>query len=94
MTVSCLQVMPAGAWFVSVVLVLHLFFVIGSPRGTTAFAMSAQEVVVIVAAVGSGACIVMCTLVLPRMKHRLTSRGPTIIGLKRMNLLGLVRACN
>ena len=84
-----LQVLPVTASHVAIILTLHLFFTIGSPQGTSAFAMPPQEIAVIAAAVGSVACL-GCCLLLPRLKRKLTSRRPAGVSAKRKNMLGLV----
>ena len=86
----CLQVLPAGACFAAVVLGLFIIEVIGAPFNYTPFSMTAQKIVIILAALGSGACI-LTTLVLPHLTYRMTAKKPTMKGLKRMNYLGLVR---
>ncbi len=89
-SVACdMQVLPAGACFAAVVLGLFIIEVVGSPLGRPLLTMPAQQIVIILAALGSGACVLM-SLAIPRMTHRMSSRGPAMKVLKRMNLLGLV----
>ena len=84
-----MQLMPAAACFTAVVLGFFLIEVVGSPLGTEPLNMPAQEVVIVLAALGSLACI-LWSLAVPHARRQMMSRGPTIKALKRMNLLGLV----
>ena len=86
----CLQTLPAGTCFLAVILGLFFIEVIGAPSNLPAFSMTAQEIVIILAALGSGVCI-LTTLVLPHLTYHMTAKKPTVKGLKRMNYLGLVR---
>ena len=81
--------MPAVGCFTAIVWVGQFFYAIGSSTGLQIVRCSPQEVVILLAAVGSGGCLLAC-LAVPRMMRQLKTRGPTIISIKRMNLLGLV----
>ena len=70
---------------------LQLFYSIGSSQGLQVVSWSPQATVLILVTAGSVACIVTC-LAVPRMQRLRYWRGPTKMPLKRMNLLGLVRA--
>lgn len=48
-----------------------------------------QTAIVALAAVGCFFCVVTC-LAVPRFTRQLRTRGPAVMQLKRMNLLGLV----
>ena len=82
--------MPAIGCFTAIIWVSQLFYAIGSSTGLQVISCSPQEVVLVLAVVGMGGCLVSC-LAVPRMMRQLKTRGPTIISIKRMNLLGLVR---
>jgi len=86
----CMQTLPAGACFLAMVLGLFIIEVIGSPSSLSPLNLTAQELVIILAALGSGSCVLM-TMLIPHMTRRMTSRKPTLKGLRRMNFLGLVR---
>ena len=51
--------------------------------------MLPQTAIVALAAVGCFFCVVTC-LAVPRFTRQLRTRGPAVMQLKRMNLLGLV----
>ena len=86
----CMQILPAGACFLAMVLGLFIIEVIGSPSRLSPFNLTSQELVIILAALGCGSCVLM-TVFIPCMTRRVTSRKPTLKGLRRMNFLGLVR---
>ncbi len=85
-----MQILPAGACFLAVVLGLFIIEVIGSPSRLSPLNLTAQELVIILAAIGSGSCVLM-TMFIPYMTRRVTSRKPNLKVLRRMNFLGLVR---
>jgi len=85
-----MQILPAGACFLAMVLGLFIIEVIGSPSRLSPLNLTAQELVIILAAPGSGSCVLM-TMFIPHMTRRMTSRKPTLKGLRRMNFLGMVR---
>ncbi len=82
--------MPAIGCFAAIVLATDLCYSIGSAQGLQIMDWTPQGVVILLAGIGSVGCIVTCMLV-PRMLRQIKTRGPTVIGIKRMNLLGLVR---
>ena len=69
---------------------LDLLYSIGSPQGFTVLNILPQLAVVVLAAAGIVFCVLTC-LAVPRFTRQLRTRGPAIMQLKRMNLLGLVR---
>ncbi|KAL0050078.1 hypothetical protein WJX82_004015 [Trebouxia sp. C0006] len=83
-----LWILPAGACFLAVVLGLFIIEVIGSPSRLSPLNLTAQELVIILAAIGSGSCVLM-TMFIPYMTRRVTSRKPNLKVLRRMNFLGL-----
>ncbi len=85
-----MQILPAGACFLAVALGLFIIEVIGSPSRLSPLKLTAQELVIILAAIGSGSCVLM-TMFIPYMTRRVTSRKPNLKVLRRMNFLGLVR---
>lgn len=66
-----------------------LIYSVGSAQGLQVLSGSSQEVVVVLVALGSAGCIGSC-LYVPRMIRTLKTRSRAVIGIKRMNLLGLV----
>jgi len=83
------QVMPALSCFASIIWTADLFYAVGSAQGLQIITWSPQGVVVLLLAVGTFNCIVTCLLI-PRMMDRLKTRGPNVLPIKRINLLGLV----
>ena len=84
-----LQVMPALSCFAAIIWTADLFYAVGSAQGLQVITWSPQGVVVLLLAVGTASCIVTCLLI-PRMMDRLKTRGPSVLPIKRINLLGLV----
>ena len=81
------QVLPPTASLVAITCSLLLMYAIGSPRGTNAFDVTSQAACMLLAVVGSAACVSMC-LGVPGMSRRRMRRAP--IAIRKMNLLGLV----
>ena len=71
-----MQILPAGACFLAVVLGLFIIEVIGSPSRLSPLNLTAQEIVIILAAIGSG-CVLM-TMFIPYMTRWVTSRKPNL----------------
>ena len=84
-----MQVMPALSCFAAIIWTADLFYAVGSAQGLQVITWSPQGVVVLLLAVGTASCIVTCLLI-PRMMDRLKTRGPSVLPIKRINLLGLV----
>ena len=72
-----------------VVLTLYTIYVIGPPPEMQSYDMPLQEIVVLAAGIGCVSCLSVC-LIIPCLPRQMTHRGPSTVGLKRMNLLGLV----
>ena len=83
------QVMPALSCFASIIWTADLFYAVGSSQGLQVITWSPQGVVILLLAVGTAGCISTCLLI-PRMMDRLKTRGPNVLPIKRINLLGLV----
>ncbi|KAL0050688.1 hypothetical protein WJX82_005191 [Trebouxia sp. C0006] len=83
-----LWVMPALSCFAAIIWTADLFYAVGSAQGLQVITWSPQGVVVLLLAVGTASCIVTCLLI-PRMMDRLKTRGPSVLPIKRINLLGL-----
>lgn len=83
------QVMPALTCFATIIWTADLFYAVGSAQGLQVITWSPQGVVVLLVAVGTASCLITC-LQIPRMMDRLKTRGPTVLPIKRINLLGLV----
>lgn len=86
------QAMPGTACGAAIVWGLQVFFAISSAQGLDFATWAPQETAILLAAIGSGGCLLTC-LAVPRMQRFMKTRGPSTIPLKRMNLLGLVRSC-
>ncbi len=84
------QVLPPAACLVAIKCSLLLMYAIGSPRGTNALDVTPQTACMLLAVVGSVACVSMC-LGVPGMYCRRMCRAP--IAIRKMNLLGLVSTC-
>ena len=83
------QRMPSYACAAAVVAGLALIYAVQSPRGTTWFRTTPQGSCIILAAVGSAACL-LYTALIPYMTRHMRSKLPPSAAIKRMNLLGLV----
>ena len=88
--VFVVQRMPWHACICSAVAGLALIYAIQSPRGTTWFHTTPQGSCIILAAVGSAACL-LYTVLIPCMTRHMRNKLPQSATIKRMNLLGLVR---
>ena len=91
MAQACMQASPAVSCGTGMIWGLQLFYSIGSSQGLQVVHWSPQATVLILVVIGSSGCIAIC-LAVPRMQRLRYWRGPTKMPLKRMNLLGLVRA--
>ncbi len=84
-----MQVMPALSCFASIIWTADLFYAVGSAQGLQVMTWSPQGVVILLLAIGTASCIGTCLLI-PCMMDRLKTRGPNVLPIKRINLLGLV----
>ena len=91
MPTASLQAMPALACGTAMVWGLQVFYSLGSSQGRQIVTWSPQATVLLLVLIGIGGCLVTC-LAVPRVQRLRNWRGPTKMPLKRMNLLGLVRA--
>ena len=82
--------MPWHACRVAALAGLTLIYAVESPRGTNWLHTTPQGTCIILAAVGSVACIVYASLV-PYLTRQMRNKLPANAAIKRMNLLGLVR---
>lgn len=84
------QAMPGIACGTAIIWGLQVFFALGSAQGLNFVTWAPQGTVILLAFIGSAACLLTC-LAVPRMQRLMKTRGPSAMPLKRMNLLGLVR---
>lgn len=89
-----MQMMPVTGCAAGGIVALLIICVIGPPLqylSVDRYNASPQAIIVFVTAAGSLGCLATC-LAVPHLTRRMSSRGPAAKVLKRMNLLGLVRA--
>ncbi|KAL3161411.1 hypothetical protein ABBQ32_010301 [Trebouxia sp. C0010 RCD-2024] len=83
-----LWAMPGIACGTAIIWGLQVFFALGSAQGLNFVTWAPQGTVILLAFIGSAACLLTC-LAVPRMQRLMKTRGPSAMPLKRMNLLGL-----
>ena len=76
-TVHALQAIPAISCFTAMLWVLQIFYAIGSSQGLQYVTWSPQTTVLILALVGTGACLATC-LAIPRMQRLRYWRGSPV----------------